>query len=114
MWCVTVPNIKAWEQGYDLTGVGGSLHFNAPAPSNQTWQLDPEKLYMSELTITSKYSADHYDTYQVLRWLESGRIKPAPTLTHKFELEGIHEAFELLLKADKSLKSVIYLHGIIS
>ena len=110
--CVTVPTLRAWEQGYELVGVGGSLHFNAPAPREQRWQLDPERLYMSELTITSKYSADHHDTYQVLRWLEAGRIKPGPTLTHEFGLEGISEAFDLLLRADKSLKSIIYPHGV--
>lgn len=110
---VTVPNVKAWEQGYSLVGVGGTIHFNAPPPGSQTWSINPERLYFDEITITTKYSADHTDTYQVLRWLASERINPDPVLTHHFELDGIGEAFELLLKADQSLKSVIYPHGIV-
>lgn len=108
---VTVPNIKAWELAYSLVGVGGTLHLAAPPPGEQSWTLNPEKLYFSEVTITSKYSADHHDTYQVLRWLEAGRIKPKLAITHHFPLDGIGEAFNLLLAADKSLKSIIYPNG---
>jgi L-iditol 2-dehydrogenase len=108
---VTVPNTKAWELAYSLVGVGGTLHLAAPPPGDQNWTINPEKLYFSEVTFTSKYSADHHDTYQVLRWLESGRIKPKLAITHRFPLAGIHEAFDLLLQADKSLKSIIYPNG---
>ncbi|MEW5957501.1 MAG: zinc-binding dehydrogenase [Chloroflexota bacterium] len=108
---VTVPNTAAWELAYSLVGTGGTLHFAAPPPGNQSWTINPEKLYFSEVTFTSKYSADHHDTYQVLRWLESGRIQPRQAITHRFPLTGIHEAFDLLLKADRSLKSIIYPNG---
>lgn len=108
---VTVPQTQAWELAYSLTGAGGTLHLAAPPPGNQNWTINPEKLYFSEITLTSKYSADHHDTYQVLRWLEAGRIKPRLALTHRFRLEDIRQAFDLLLAADKSLKSVIFPHG---
>lgn len=108
---VTVPNTKAWEQAYALVGTGGTLHFGAPPPGDQNWTINPEKLYFSEVTFTSKYSADHHDTYQVLRWLDSGRIEPGLAITHRFPLDGIGKAFKLLVTADKSLKSIIYPNG---
>ncbi len=108
---VTAPSVKAWELAYSLVGLGGTLHFGAPPPGDQQWTINPEKLYFSEVTFTSKYSADHHDTFQVLRWLESGRIDPNPTFTHRFRLEDIRQAFDLLLEADQSLKSILYPHG---
>jgi L-iditol 2-dehydrogenase len=110
---VTVPNVKAWEQGYSLVGVGGTLHLNAPPPGEQSWSIKPEKLYFDEITITTKYSADHHDTYQVFRWLASNRINPEAVITNRFELDGIREAFDLLVAADKSLKSIIYPNGLV-
>ncbi len=108
---VTAPSVKAWELAYALVGKGGTLHFGAPPPGDQNWVINPEKLYFSEVTFTSKYSADHHDTYQVLRWLESGRIDPARTFTHRFLLDDMRVAFDLLLEADRSLKSIIYPNG---
>ena len=108
---VTVPNVRALESAYALVGVGGTLHLNAPPPSSERWSLDPEHLYFNETTITAKYSADHHDTAQLLRWMAAGRVRPGLAITHRFPLEGAQEAMDLLLKADRSLKSVIYPNG---
>jgi L-iditol 2-dehydrogenase len=109
---VTAPSVKAWELGWQLTGKGASLHFGAPPPGEQIWTIQPEKLYFSETRFSSKYSADHTDTRQVLIWIESRRIKPQLVITHRFDLLGIHQAFDLLLEANVSLKSIIYPHGL--
>jgi len=109
---VTVPSVKALEAAYELVGVGGTLHFNAPPPATERWSINPEHLYFSEITITAKYSADHRDTAQLLAWLAAGRVRPGPAITHRFPLEGVQEAMDLLVKADQSLKSVIYPGGL--
>ncbi len=109
---VTAPSVKAWELGWQLTGKGASLHFGAPPPGEQSWAINPEKLYFSQTRFSSKYSADHTDTRQVLSWIEAGRIRPQLVITHRFELGGICQAFDLLLEAGESLKSMIYPHGL--
>ncbi|MBT4644664.1 MAG: alcohol dehydrogenase catalytic domain-containing protein [Deltaproteobacteria bacterium] len=109
----TVPNTKALDQALSLIGPGGTLHINAPPAPDQNWQISPYDLYMKEVTTTNKYSADHNDIYSALRWLDAGRIDPEPVITHRFELDGTPEAFELLVKADKSIKSVIYANGLL-
>ncbi len=108
----TVPNTKALELALSLTGAGGTLHVNAPPSPEQNWTINPNDLYLKEITTTNKYSADHHDIYSVLRWLESGRIDPALAITHRFELDDIQKAFKLMIKADKSIKSVIYANGL--
>jgi L-iditol 2-dehydrogenase len=108
----TVPHTRALELALGLTGRGGTLHVNAPPPPEENWTINPNSLYLDEITITHKYSADHHDIYTVLCWLAAGRLKPAPVITHHFELEEIAQAFNLLVAADKSIKSVIYPNGI--
>ena len=109
---VTVPNVRALEMAYGLVATGGTLHLNAPPPATERWSIDPEHLYFNEITITTKYSADHRDTAQLLHWLAAGRVRPRPAITHRFPLEGVRTAMDLLLKADRSLKSIIYPHGV--
>lgn len=108
---LTAPNLKALESAYALLGPGATLHLNAPTPTGEKWTFSPGDLYFKELSITTKYSADHFDTNQILRWLEAGRIDPEKVITHRFPLEEISTAFDLLVQADKSLKSVIYPNG---
>ncbi len=108
---LTVPSISALEMAYDLVGVGGTLHLNAPPSGDRDWKLNPTRMYFDEITITNKYSADHHDTYQILKWLEAGRIRPEAAITHRFALEDVGRAFKLLVKADKSIKTMIYPNG---
>lgn len=108
----TVPDTRALELALRLTGRGGTLHVNAPPPPEENWTINPNALYLDEITLTHKYSADHHDVYTVLNWLATGRLNPVPVITHHFELEEIAQAFNLLVAADESLKSVIYPNGI--
>ena len=109
---VTVPSVTALEAAYELVGTGGTLHLNAPPPGTERWSLNPEHLYFSEITITTKYSADHRDTAQLISFLSSGKVRPGPAITHRFPLEGAQEAMNLLVKAGESLKSIIYPGGL--
>lgn len=109
---LTAPSIQALESAYKLLGPGATLHINAPPPIEEIWSFSPGDMYFKEICITTKYSADHFDTHQVLRWLVAGRIDPEKAITHRFPLEEITDAFDLLLEADKSLKSVVYPNGL--
>ena len=108
----TVPSVRVIEQAYSMVYTGGTLHINAPSPVNEVWQFRPNDMYTKEITITTKYSADHEDIYQLFELIQSGKVNPSLGITHRFGLAGIQEAFELLVKGGESLKSVLYPHGI--
>jgi L-iditol 2-dehydrogenase len=108
----TVPFVKVIEQAYKMVYTGGTLHLNAPTPPDDVWELRPNDLYSKEITITTKYSADHNDIYQLFQLLKAGKIDPSFSITHRFNLDEIGEAFRLLVQAKESLKAVIYPHGI--
>jgi L-iditol 2-dehydrogenase len=109
---VSAPTIKAWESGLALAERGGQLHLGAPPPPGILWKVDSNALYFSEVQINSTYSAHHVDTQSVLDLLESGRLNADALISHRFGLDGVQEAIQLLLEADKSLKSLIYPAGL--
>ncbi|MCY4260810.1 MAG: zinc-binding dehydrogenase [Rhodobacteraceae bacterium] len=109
---VTAPVLAAWQQALDLVEVGGCLHLGAPVPPDTDWVRDGNRAYFDQITVTSRYSADHTDTYNFLRLLEAGRIKAGDAITHRFDLEESATAFRLLLEAQNSLKIVIYPEGV--
>lgn len=104
----TAPTVAAWATASALVEKGGTIHLGAPGRPGSTWELDGAAQYFSEVTITSKYSADHRDTYQFLRLLTAGRIDPRPAITHHLPLDELPAGFKLLADAGESLKIVLY------
>lgn len=102
-----VPNAKVYAQARELVEPGGTLHLAAPGAPGTDWVQDSARAYFDEVTVTSKYSADHHDTFQYFRLLKAGRIDPSGAITHHFPLSKLPEAFKLLEDADKSLKIVL-------
>lgn len=104
---LTAPGAAAFTSARALVEPGGTLHVGAPGPPGSRFVLDGAEAFLSEVTINSKYSADHRDTYQFIRLLESGRVDPRPAITHELPLWRLAEGLELLTKAEESLKIVI-------
>lgn len=109
---VIAPFPQAWTDAEALVEVGGTLHLGAPLVPGTDWVREGSRAYFDQITITSRYSSDHTDTYSYIRLLEAGRIKADEAISHRFDIEDSAEAFEMLRKAEKSLKIVVYPHGI--
>jgi L-iditol 2-dehydrogenase len=109
---MTVPAVKALEQAFVMAETGATIHMNAPPPVDQSMPFNPFDMYDRELELTTKYSADQNDIYQLFRLFEAKRLEGEKAITHCFELEEIATAFALLLKGNESLKSIIYPNGI--
>ncbi|MFU8839813.1 MAG: zinc-binding dehydrogenase [Nitriliruptoraceae bacterium] len=107
----TAPTVAAWADAVALVEKGGTIHLGAPGRPGSEWVLDGAEQYFSEVTITSKYSADHRDTYQYLRLLTAGQVDPRPAITHHLPLSELPAGFELLVAAGESLKIVLYPGG---
>lgn len=109
---VIAPSAKAWDQAVALTEVGGTLHLGAPLAPNTPWTLDGNRAYFDEITITSKYSSDHTDTYAYFRLLDAGRIAVDKAITHHFDIADAAVAFRTLVEAGQSLKIIVYPQGL--
>jgi L-iditol 2-dehydrogenase len=109
---VVAPSPSAWDQATALVEVGGCLHLGAPLPPGTGWVRDGNAAYFDQVTVTSRYSSDHTDTYGYIRLLEAGRVDADRAISHRFGLDAAAEAFRLLVEAEKSLKIVVYPHGV--
>lgn len=109
---VIAPFPSAWAQAEALVEVGGCLHLGAPLEPGTDWVREGSRAYFDQITVTSRYSSDHTDTYSYIRLLEAGRIKADEAISHRFDIAQSAEAFEMLRKAEKSLKIVVYPHGV--
>lgn len=105
------PTVAAFRAARSLVEPGGTIHLGAPGRPGTVWELDAAEAYFDEVTITSKYSADHRDTHQYLRLLTAGRVDPRPAITHRLPLTSLPEAFALLSAAGESLKIVLHPDG---
>jgi L-iditol 2-dehydrogenase len=105
---VTAPTVEAWDLGLQLCTKGAHLHFGAPPHPDEVWSVHPAILYFREIHTNSSYSSDSVDTAAVLDLLASRRLDAGALITHRFGLDGVGEAIQLLLRADRSLKSLIY------
>jgi L-iditol 2-dehydrogenase len=109
---VTVPTVALYTQGHNLVEKGGFLHLGAPTMPEPLWQINPQRQYFTEMKISSKYSADHNDTSQIMKWLAAGRIDVLSAITHRVELKDTLSAFMMMVEAGESLKTIVYPHGI--
>jgi L-iditol 2-dehydrogenase len=109
---VIAPFPDAWAQALALVEVGGCLHLGAPLAPGTDWSREGSSAYFDQITITSRYSSDHTDTYSYIRLLEAGRIKAAEAISHHFDIADSPKAFEMLRKAERSLKIIVYPHGV--
>lgn len=109
---VIAPFPPAWDLALSLVEVGGCLHLGAPMPPDTDWVQDGHKAYFDQITITSRYSSDHTDTYSYIRLLAAGRIDADAAISHHFDIADSAEAFRMLVEAEKSLKIVVYPQGV--
>ncbi len=109
---VIAPSPAAWDLALSLVEVGGTLHLGAPLPPETEWVRDGNRAYFDQITITSRYSSDHTDTYSYIRLLEAGRIDAERAISHRFDISEAAKAFELLVTAEKSLKIIVYPNGL--
>ncbi len=106
---VTPSKIPAMQQGLELVGQGGTVLLFAPPAPGELLPVAPNRLFFQEITICSSYSAGPYETRLALDLLTAGRIRAEDLITHRFSLNEIQQAFDLVAHPGEALKVVIVL-----
>ena len=95
------------KQGLKMLGCSGTL-VNLVANNNE---VDYQLLELSgERSIRCSANNPFKDFLTTLRLMEAGRIDAKPLITHKFRLDQVKEAFELLWNKQKTnaMKVILY------
>jgi L-iditol 2-dehydrogenase len=92
---VAVSGSRALSEGIEAVRSGGTVVIFAPPAPGDTLPLDANRLYFTEKTLVSSYTASHLETRRALRLMESGAVDLRPMITRRFEMGRAAEAFRL-------------------
>jgi L-iditol 2-dehydrogenase len=98
MVCTTKP--EAIAAGFAAVAPGGSLCLYAPPDPGQALGLDGHALYVGEVDVCASYSAGPADMRAALALIATGRIDPAPLVTHRLGLAETGRALELARRGE--------------
>jgi L-iditol 2-dehydrogenase len=104
---VTAPSIPAISAGFDACSRGGTLCIFAPTSPSEYVPLSPNRLFFSEVSVVSSYSASHLETRIALQLINGKRIKARELITHRFPLHEAGKAFKVAMEDQESLKVII-------
>jgi L-iditol 2-dehydrogenase len=97
---VCTPDERAIAGGFAAVAPGGCLCLYAPPAPGHALGLDGHALYVGEVDVRASYSAGPADMRAALELIASGRVDPAPLVTHRFGLEGTARALELARRGE--------------
>ena len=106
MAIVCTPRAEAIAAAAEWVAPGGALCVYAPPPPGTALGIEGERLFTNELAVTASYGAGAADMRAALALLRSGRVDPAPLVTHRLGLDDTARALELARRGE-SLKAVI-------
>jgi len=98
---------KAVEQALNSVDRGGTIMFFAPTDPGVGTAIDINKIWSNDIAIKTSYAAAPEDLVESLDLIASKRFKVSDLITHRFGLSEIQKAFDVVCKAQDSLKVVI-------
>jgi L-iditol 2-dehydrogenase len=95
------------EPGYSVDR-GGTVMFFAPTDPGVGTAIDINKIWSNDIAIKTSYAAAPEDLKESMDLIASKRFKVSDLITHRFGMSEIQKAFDVVCKAQDSLKVIIY------
>lgn len=103
---VCTPEPDAIDAAFAAVAPGGSLCLYAPPRPGTPLGLYGFPLYRDEIDVCASYSAGPADMREALELLVSGRVDPAPLVTHRVGLDDAALALELQ-RSGEAIKALV-------
>jgi L-iditol 2-dehydrogenase len=103
--CTTA--MQAFEQAFASVARTGTLLLFAPTDPKASIPLPLFDLYFKLVNIVFSYAAVTDDITEAIDLLKTKRIDVADMITHRFGLSDTQKGFDLVAKAEKSMKIII-------
>jgi L-iditol 2-dehydrogenase len=104
---VSTGAVPAIQQGLHSVDSGGVVLFFAPTDPGTEISIPFNDLWREEITMVSSYAGCPEDINGAIELLESGSIKVQDLITHRLGLADTQNGFQLVEKAEDSIKVVI-------
>ncbi len=99
--------LPALKQAFSLVDKGGIILFFAPSDPGAELSMPFNDLWRREVTMTSTYAGSPRDIRKAMELISSGRINVKDMITHRLPISEIEHGFELVQKAQDSMKVII-------
>jgi L-iditol 2-dehydrogenase len=99
------PEVVRQALGYVRSAGQASLF--TPTASGILTPLDLGDLYFREVSLVPSYSCGPDDTREAYELLRTGRVRPAPLITHRFPLAEVQRAYDAARAGGACIKAVI-------
>lgn len=98
---------EAMLQAFQCVDRGGTILMFAPPMPGTEVCVPMGDLWKDEVTVTTTYAGSPEDISETVELLRSGRVKVRDMITHRLPLAETGKGFELVAKAQDSIKVVI-------
>ncbi len=103
--CVGAPQVI--EQALKTVDRGGSILLFAPPKPGVQVQVPLGDLWKDEITITTTYAGSPRDIREAIELLRTSKVVVSDMITHRFGLAETGKGFELVARAENSIKVII-------
>jgi L-iditol 2-dehydrogenase len=101
--------LPAVHQAYHSIDRGGVILFFAVPPPTETVTIPLPALWRNEITLMTTYGAGPGDLTEALDLIRDQDIKVKEMITHRFSLNDIGKAFQIVAEANESMKVIVKL-----
>ena len=99
---------KATLQAFEAVERGGTILLFAPMDADVQVRFSVNDLFFrNDVTMTTSYGASPYDSWLALQLIQSSAIRVKDMITHRLSLEETALGFQIVAKAQDSLKVII-------
>jgi len=100
----------AIQQGLQSVDRGGAVLFFAPTNPDVKIQIPLWDIWRNEITLTTSYAASQFDIEQSIELIANRRVNLKDMITHRFSLKEAGKGFQLVARAQDSIKVIIEPH----
>jgi L-iditol 2-dehydrogenase len=100
--------VSAISQAFASVERGGTILFFAPTEAGVTIPLSINDVFWRrDINLTTTYAGSPADYATALELIRAGRVEVKDMITHRFGLEETNRGFELVARAEDSIKVII-------
>ena len=81
---IATASLKALDDAIEFVRKGSTIMMFGVPSKGATINIDINKLYSKEITLTTSYAASDYDTKEALELIKSSRVDVKSLITHKY------------------------------
>jgi L-iditol 2-dehydrogenase len=104
---VSTGAVPAISQAFGLVEAGGTILFFAPTEPGKEISIPFNEMWFKGVTLTTTYAAAKKDLEEAIELIKKKKVSVKDMVTHRLSLSETQKGFELVSKAEKSMKVII-------